>query len=551
MDAMDRIHREVIRLANQHQEFTLDNGFHVIIEPRRDVASAAYTLLLPGGIGDDPVGLEGIASLASDLITRGTEKYDSRELAESFDRLGVTHSEQAELAHLSAVGTTLAENLEPALDLLADVILHPTLDETQLGYCRDGMLQDLQSIEDDPGQKLFVELRRRSFEPRFGRSSMGTPESLAAIDQQKVREFLETNLRPNGAILGIAGNVSIEKLKKTIDRLFGSWKPKAHSRCTNAPESFGNTHIESDKVQTQIGICYPAVRYDDPQYFDAHGAISVLSGGSSSRLFTEVREKRGLCYTVSAAYVPMKHAGYVLCHSGTTNDKAQQTLDVLLEELKRIEQGVSDEEVHRARIGLLSSLVMSEESTSARASALARTYYNLGRVRTVAETREQLERMTPDSILNYVRTYPADNSRLLRSDQVHSICPHQSDGDTMHFEQTTLPNGLNIIAEISPDALSTAMAFAVNTGARDEVGSESGVSHFLEHMAFKGDDDMTWDDLNLAFDNIGASQNAYTSEEHTVYHAVVLPEYTRNAWDCSPDCYVQHCVTPTSRPKRK
>src|SRR5258708_553210 len=127
----------------------------------------------------------------------------------------------------------------------------------------------------------------------------------------------------------------------------------------------------------------------------------------SARLFTEVREKRGLCYSVSASYHPLKELGLIFCYAGTTNERANETLHVLVGELKRLQQGVAEEEVARVRTGLKASLIMQEESTSARASILARSWYHLGRVRSMEEVAREIERLSPATIMGYLDRHPA------------------------------------------------------------------------------------------------------------------------------------------------
>ncbi len=145
-------------------------------------------------------------------------------------------------------------------------------------------------------------------------------------------------------------------------------------------------HVSTEKVQTHLGVALDSVPFADPDFFEAHAAALVLSGGMSSRLWTEIREKRGLCYTVSASYAPFKQLGRLLLYAATTSpDRAAETLELMLREVWRLREGISEDEVARVRAGLKSSLVMQQESTSARAQSLARHWYNLGRIRTVEE----------------------------------------------------------------------------------------------------------------------------------------------------------------------
>jgi predicted Zn-dependent peptidase len=138
-------------------------------------------------------------------------------------------------------------------------------------------------------------------------------------------------------------------------------------------------------------------------------SVQALSGGMSARLFTEVREKRGLVYSVFAAYESLKSLGFTLCYAGTTPERSQETLDVLLAELSRLKEGVAQEEVDRGRTGLLSRLIMSGESTSARASSIASDYYLRGRVRSMDEIRSAIEAVTPDTVGEFLRKTPPAN----------------------------------------------------------------------------------------------------------------------------------------------
>ncbi len=153
--------------------------------------------------------------------------------------------------------------------------------------------------------------------------------------------------------------------------------------------------------------------FGHPEYYAALGAVNVLSGGMSARLFTEVREKRGLCYSVWASYETYKDVAAVLCYAGTTNERAQETLDVTLGELQRLQEGVELEEVERVQAGLKSSLIMQEESTSARARTLASDWYYLGRVRSFDEIAAAINALSPRKIVAHLRRHPAERFTIV------------------------------------------------------------------------------------------------------------------------------------------
>ena len=172
------------------------------------------------------------------------------------------------------------------------------------------------------------------------------------------------------------------------------------------PQPANVNHLTKDTTQTQIGIAYPSVPIGNPDYYAAQGAVNVLSGGMSARLFTEVREKRGLCYAVWATYQTFKDRASVICYAGTTNERAQETLDLLLHEIRRLAEGIEPEEVQRTQVGLKSALIMQQESTSARAGSLASDWYYLGRVRSLEEIRAAIDGLTPAAIVRYLRRCP-------------------------------------------------------------------------------------------------------------------------------------------------
>ena len=147
----------------------------------------------------------------------------------------------------------------------------------------------------------------------------------------------------------------------------------------------------------------PTVKPTDEDYYNARVAVSVLSGGMSARLFTEVREKRGLCYAIGARYHGLKEAAGIMCYAGTTPDKAQETLDVVIVEFGRLGEGISVEEIERAKVGLKSSLILQSESSSSRAGGIGSDYYMLGRVRSLDEIKQRIEETSVDSVLGFLR----------------------------------------------------------------------------------------------------------------------------------------------------
>ena len=387
---------------------TFPNGLTLLAERMEHVRSAALNFLVPAGCVYDPPEHLGIASVLSELITRGAGPRDSRELSTALDNLGVDHSESVGGLHMRFWGATLSRNLGLALDLYADILRRPRLPEEEVDPVKALALQDLLGLEDEPAQRLFIELRQRHYPPPMGQDARGTKEGIEGLDIKALRDHYRKLVRPNGTILSVAGNIDWETLRDRVGKLFGDWKGGEEPVVTlGTPEGRGQyTHVAKETTQTQIGIAYESVPFGHPDYYNALGAVQVLDGGMSARLFTEVREKHGLCYSISASYQTYKDRASVLCYAGTTSERAQKTLELTLRELRRLKEGIEPDEVERVRVGLKSSLIKAEESTTSRAGTLASDWYYLGRVRSFPELQSAIDSLTPESIVAHLHQHP-------------------------------------------------------------------------------------------------------------------------------------------------
>lgn len=396
-------------MAQEIYRHTLANGLTLLAERMEHVRSAAFNFLVPAGCVYDPPEQRGTASLLSEWIVRGAGSRNNRELTLALDNLGLDRSESVGAFHMRFWGATLAANLLPGLELYADILRRPQLPAEMVEAVKALAIQEIESIEDDPRQKVFLELRRRHYPQPLGVDRRGTVESVDSVSAEDLRTFYQKHFQPRGVILSVAGNIDWELLQERVQKLFGDWKPGPEPTFEPQPAEGGQTHLHKETTQTQIALAYPSVPFGHPDYYAAQGSVQVLSGGMSGRLFTEVREKRGLCYSVSASYQTFKSCAAILCYAGTTNERAQQTLDVTLAELHRLADGIEPDEVERVKAGLKSSLIMQEESTSARAGALASDWYYLGRVRSPEEVQAAIDGLSPEVIVEYVRRYPPRN----------------------------------------------------------------------------------------------------------------------------------------------
>jgi len=381
------------------------NGLVLLAEPMDHLQSAALSFLVPAGCVCEPADRSGLSALACEMTLRGAGSRDSRQLILDLDNLGVERHESVSGAHVAYGGATLAENLPEALAIFADILRRPHLAAEQLEAARQVILQELQGVEDEPAERVMIELRRRHYPDPWGRSSFGQRQAIEAVSIDEVRSF-HRHWRPDGMILGLAGRVAWEPLVDLVERLLGDWRPGCDEPIAEQEGPQGYAHVPFPSGQTQIGIAYASVPYRHPDYFQAWGAAAALSGGMSARLFTEVREKRGLCYSVAASYHTLRDRGAVLCYAGSSTERAQETLDVTLGELVRLGRGIEEHELDRLKARIKSALIMQQESSSARSASIARDWYHLGTARTLEEIGRLVDALSSRSINAYLAEHP-------------------------------------------------------------------------------------------------------------------------------------------------
>jgi len=375
--------------------------------------SAAMSLLVPAGSQRDPKGLAGLAGFTAEMVQRGCGQYNSRQFVEQLDRLGAARSASVTNYHTRFSAAVPTDRLRETLALYRELVLAPLLPASQLDDSRMVAMQELLALEDDLAQKLLKVLRKRLYPDPYGRSTTGTMESVQAIQLENIQNHVKNFYVPDQAILSIAGKIDFNEVQNMVDELFGSWQGTVQQELTEHPPAEGHHHIEHDSSQTQIGIVFPSVPYSHPDYFLARSAIGVLSDGMSSRLFTEVREKRGLCYTVYAMCHTIKDYGCVLAYAGTTTERAQETLDVMLQEIRRLGEGIHDDELQRLKARIKTGLIMQQESSSSRSISMASDWHLLGRVRTLDELSTLLDEINSNSINDYLASNPPKQFKIV------------------------------------------------------------------------------------------------------------------------------------------
>lgn len=390
-----------------------DNGLSLVLEPKKNVKSCSVQWVFPAGSCTDHSEAVGLSVMLADMLPRGAADLDSRSLSDAMDRCGMRRSSDVGIHHLVLSATMLGSDLERGLDLTSSMVLDPTLPEDALEPIRSLSLQSLDSLQDDPQQEIMYRLRARHRRSPFNRSGYGEREAIESATIEQLREAWRLRMVPHGSILSVAGEVDPTEMERWVEARLSDWTGTPQEASDMKDRIGGIEHVERDTSQVHIAIAWDAPPEPHPDSVLERIATRVFGGSSSGRLFTEVRQKRSLCYSVSGVYRGGRDVGVISVYSGTTPERAQETFDTCLSEFHRMSKGIDKDEFRRIKTGLESALVLSGESSSARANALVADYFRLGRARTLEQLREDIASVSLDQVNEYLENRHAGDPTIV------------------------------------------------------------------------------------------------------------------------------------------
>ncbi len=391
----------------------LANGLTVLGEEMPWLESVAFSLGVPAGCQYDPPDHLGLANFVCEMVQRGCGHLDSRGFIEHLEALGVDYGSSVSVYHTHFNAALPAENLRPALEVYRDVLREPWLPKDQLEDARQVCFQEIRALDDDLAQRVLLQLRLRQYGQPRGRWSHGTSDGVSEITWNDIQQFHDQYYRPANLILSVAGNLDWSKLVETAEALFGDWTGQSADPVVDTGQVAGALHIPFESQQVHIGLACPSIPFRDPDYYLARSAVGILSDGMSSRLFAELREKQGLCYSVFATLHSVVNQACIVNYVGTGADRAQQSLDALIEQLVLLGEGVHRDELDRLKVQIRSSLIMQQESSRQRAGSMAGDWLHLGRVRTRDEINSHIAGLTMERVNQFLAENPVHNFNLV------------------------------------------------------------------------------------------------------------------------------------------
>jgi predicted Zn-dependent peptidase len=379
----------------------LNNGIRLVTESMGHVRSVSLGVWLTRGSRHETDRDSGIAHFVEHMLFKGTATRSAEDIAQAVDSIGGQLDAFTAKEYASYYVKVLDEHLPLAVDILSDIVLRPAFHDVDIEREKKVILEENKMVEDTPDD-LVHELFTQAFwegHP-LGRPILGTKESVEGLTQQRLRDHFRGAYAAENVIISAAGNLEHAALREALEKAFGEM-PSAGRKETWTPPAVVPKVVIRTKELEQSHICLGASSY--PQNHDARYASYVLNtmlGGSmSSRLFQNIREKRGLAYSVFSGINAYRDAGSLTVYAGCANEAVGEVIDLVVEEMKVIRQApVPDSELRRAKDHLKGSVMLSLENTASRMSHLARQEIYFDRQFSLDETLEGIERVTPGDI---------------------------------------------------------------------------------------------------------------------------------------------------------
>jgi predicted Zn-dependent peptidase len=396
----------------------LDSGLRVVTERLPGLRSAAVGFWIGTGSRDEPDALAGTSHFLEHLLFKGTAKRQAAEIAEAVESCGGDMNAFTGQEVTAFYVRVPDRHLDLALDILSDIVWSPALRPDEIESERQVILEEIRMRDDTPDD-LVHDLFSGALFPYhpLGREVSGSQETITAVTSAEVAAYHADHYLPSNVVVAAAGNVDHDEVVALVDAAQpaarGERPPRQNGADGAAPEAFAR--IDRPLEQSHVVIGVRALRRDDPDRFALTVIDQVLGGGMSSRLFQEVREKRGLAYSVFSYRSAYEETGALAVYCGTAPERADETLDVVRGELDRMvtDGGVSDRELAGAKGHLTGSLALSLESSSSRMHRIGRAELTMGDVPSLDWVVEQVEAVTADDVARVVDRVLGDRERTL------------------------------------------------------------------------------------------------------------------------------------------
>jgi predicted Zn-dependent peptidase len=359
----------------------LDNGLRVVTLAMPALRTAACGVWVDVGARYEPAEVNGVAHLLEHMAFKGTRRRTAKGIAEEIEDVGGHLNAYTTREQTAYYARVLGDDLPLALDLVADILRNSVIDAGELAREREVVLQEIGQVHDTPDDLVFDLFQEAAYPGQpLGRSILGPADIVADLPRDALLAYMEEHYKPERMVLAAAGHLEHAQVVDMAERLFGDMQGGRANGCSPAAYAGGEHRAERDLEQVHICLGLPAFGYIDPDFYALQVFSSLLGGGMSSRLFQEVRENRGLAYSVFSYTSCYRDHGLLGIYAGTGDEHSRELLDVVADECRRFVETVDESEAKRGRAQLKTSQAMALESASAMCEDMARQLIAFGRV---------------------------------------------------------------------------------------------------------------------------------------------------------------------------
>lgn len=403
---------------------TLDNGFRIVSENMPGLKSASIGIWVMAGGRHERLEQNGIAHFLEHMAFKGTKTRSSLQIAEAIEDVGGYINAYTSREMTAYYVRVLGEDVPLGLDVISDILLNPTFDPHEIETERGVILQEIGQALDTPDDVIFDWLQNASYPDQpVGRTILGPAERVQSFSRDDLAGFVKERYGPAQMILSAAGDVNHDVLVETATKLFGHLSDRGSEPEVVANFLGGEKRVEKDLEQAHFALSFDGPNYKNDAIYTSQILASTLGGGMSSRLFQEIREKRGLCYTIFAQAGAFSDGGTTTIYAGTSGAQLPELAEVTAREIRRAASDMSDSEISRARAQMKAGLLMGLESPSSRAERLARLVSIWGRVPDLTETVQKIDAVSRDDVAEMARQMAQDAniSMVTYGPDAHSV----------------------------------------------------------------------------------------------------------------------------------
>ncbi len=374
---------------------TLDNGFRIATDRMSSVETVSLGVWVGIGTRHEDAAENGVSHLLEHMAFKGTKRRSARDIAVEIENVGGVVNAYTGREQTAYYAKVLSGDLPLAVDIIADILQHSVYDEGELERERGVILQEIGQAEDTPDDIIYDYFQEAAFPNQsMGRPVLGRAEIIAALKADEIAAYQRSRYRPGNMVLAAAGNLDHRTLVDLAVKAFDNLPPGGSGAPEAARYAGGELLLERDLEQTHILIGFDGIGIHDPDYYASAILSQLFGGGMSSRLFQEVREKRGLVYGIHSFASAWMDAGLFGIYAGTGEREAGELIPIVCEELLKLPQDISQEELLRAAAQLKAGILMAREKTSARCEQLASQLLIFERYLPPAEIVAKIEAVT-------------------------------------------------------------------------------------------------------------------------------------------------------------